>query len=103
MLKRKIYDDLIEWKNIRRNEQIRKCLLIKGARQVGKSFIVKEFGKREYSSFLCIDFFRNPELKYVFEGNLTSEEILKRMNAEEMNQFIGTEEETSEEETSEEE
>ena len=81
MLKRKIYDDLIEWKNIRRNEQIRKCLLIKGARQVGKSFIVKEFGKREYSSFLCIDFFRNPELKYVFEGDLTSEEILKRITA----------------------
>lgn len=81
MLKRKIYDDLIEWKNIRRNEQIRKCLLIKGARQVGKSFIVKEFGKREYSSFLCIDFFRNPELKFVFEGNLTSEEILKRITA----------------------
>ena len=81
MLKRKIYDDLIEWKNIRRNEQIRKCLLIKGARQVGKSFIVKEFGKREYSSFLCIDFFRNPELKYIFEGNLTSEEILKRITA----------------------
>lgn len=81
MLKRKIYDDLIEWKNIRRNEQIRKCLLIKGARQVGKSFIIKEFGKREYSSFLCIDFFRNPELKYVFEGNLTSEEILKRITA----------------------
>ena len=81
MLKRKIYDDLIEWKNIRRNEQIRKCLLIKGARQVGKSYIVKEFGKREYSSFLCIDFFRNPELKYVFDGNLTSEEILKRITA----------------------
>lgn len=81
MLKRKIYDDLIEWKNIRRNEQIRKCLLIKGARQVGKSYIVKEFGKREYSSFLCIDFFRNPELKYVFEGDLTSEEILKRITA----------------------
>ena len=81
MLKRKIYDDLIEWKNIRRNEQIRKCLLIKGARQVGKSFIIKEFGKREYSSFLCIDFFRNPELKSVFEGDLTSEEILKRITA----------------------
>lgn len=81
MLKRKIYDDLIEWKNIRRNEQIRKCLLIKGARQVGKSFIVKEFGKREYSSFLCIDFFRNPEMKFVFEGDLTSEEILKRITA----------------------
>ena len=81
MLKRKIYDDLIEWKNRRRKEQIRKCLLIKGARQVGKSFIVKEFGKREYSSFLCIDFFRNPELKAVFEGDLTSEEILKRITA----------------------
>ena len=81
MLKRKIYNDLLEWKNNRRNEQIRKCLLVKGARPVGKSFIVKEFGMREYKSFLCIDFFREPALKSIFDGNLTSEEILKRITA----------------------
>lgn len=82
MLKRKIYDDLLEWKSKRRKEQIKKCLLVKGARQVGKSFIIKEFGKNEYQSFVCIDFFRQPALKSIFDGDLTAEEILKRMTAE---------------------
>ena len=81
MLKRKIYDSLLEWKKQRHTEQIKKCLLVKGARQVGKSFIVKEFGQSEYSSFVCIDFFRQPGFKAIFDGELTSEEILKRMTA----------------------
>lgn len=81
MLKRKIYDHMLEWKSQRRNENLKKCLLIKGARQVGKSFIVKGFGKNEYKSFVCIDFFRQPALKTIFDGDLTSEEILKRITA----------------------
>lgn len=81
MLKRKIYDEMLKWKNQRKEEGIRKCLLIKGARQVGKSFIVKEFGKREYKSFVCIDFFCQPALKAIFDGELTSDEILKRLTA----------------------
>lgn len=81
MLKRKIYDDLLAWKHKRKEEQIKKCLLVKGARQVGKSFIIKEFGKNEYQSFICIDFFRQPALKLIFDGELTSEEILKRITA----------------------
>jgi len=44
MLKRKAYAELLNWKRQRREEQLKKCLLIKGARQVGKSFIVREFG-----------------------------------------------------------
>lgn len=81
MLRRKIYGDLLEWKSKRKEERIKKCLLVKGARQVGKSFIIKEFGKNEYKSFVCIDFFRQPALKSIFDGELTSEEILKRMTA----------------------
>lgn len=81
MLKRKAYDELVSWKKLRRSEGIKKCLLVKGARQVGKSFIIREFGKNEYASFINIDFFRQPELRRVFDGELTSEEILKRMSA----------------------
>ena len=81
MLKRKIYDDLLNWKKQRAEEQLKKCLLIKGARQVGKSFIIKAFGAKEYRSFVCIDFFRQPQLKAIFDGELTSEEILKRITA----------------------
>lgn len=81
MLKRKIYRDLLSWKQQRRNDSIKKCLIVKGARQVGKSYIISEFGKREYQSFICIDFFRQPNLKAIFDGELTSEEIYKRLTA----------------------
>ena len=81
MLKRKIYSKLLEWKNQRREEVLKKCLLVKGARQVGKSYIIKEFGMNEYESFIYIDFFKQPELKAIFDSDLSSVEILKRMSA----------------------
>ncbi len=43
-MERKIYSKLLDWKNSKR----RKPLILQGARQVGKSWILKEFGKREY-------------------------------------------------------
>ena len=53
MLKRKIYDKLLEWKKT----SSRECaLLIDGARRVGKSYIVEEFAKAEYKSYVIIDF-----------------------------------------------
>ena len=58
MLKRKVYSELLQWKDQRRTGKLKKCLLVKGARQVGKSYIIREFGEREYKSFLNIDFFR---------------------------------------------
>ena len=53
MLKRKIYDKLIEWKN---NSNGTTALLIEGAPFVGKSFIVEEFAKKNYESYILIDF-----------------------------------------------
>jgi len=52
MLKRKAYDKLLDWKNTKN----KKCLMIKGARQVGKTYLVREFGKNEYKSFIEINF-----------------------------------------------
>lgn len=46
MLKRKMYDRLLDWKKTKSKE----CLLIKGARQVGKTYLVRQFGKTEYES-----------------------------------------------------
>lgn len=80
MLKRKVYRELLEWRSERKNG-LKKCLLIKGARQVGKSYIVKAFGKAEYRSFIYIDFFRQPNLKAIFNGELSADEIYKRMTA----------------------
>lgn len=49
ILKRKIYDKLVEWK---RESNGSTALLIGGARRVGKSFVAKAFGENEYKSYL---------------------------------------------------
>ena len=53
VFRRKIYDEMVEWKVNRSN---RYALLIKGARRVGKSTIVEEFARREFKSYILIDF-----------------------------------------------
>lgn len=53
IFKRKIYDKMMEWK---RESDGSTALLIKGARRVGKSTIALEFAKREYETYICIDF-----------------------------------------------
>ena len=77
MLKRKAYDKLIEWKN----SAHKKCLMIKGARQVGKTYLVREFGRNEYESFIEINFINQKDLKYIFAGDLNADSIYKRMTA----------------------
>lgn len=58
MLRRKIYDALLAWKK-KSNGQT--ALLIDGARRVGKSFIVEQFAKQEYKSYIIIDFGNAPQ------------------------------------------
>ena len=53
IFRRKIYDKLLQWKEKSADE---KALMIEGARRIGKSTIVEEFGKNEYKSYLLIDF-----------------------------------------------
>lgn len=77
MLKRKAYQEFVEWKNTHKND----CLMVKGARQVGKTFLVREFGKKEYKSFIEINFIKSQELKQIFTGTLDAESIYKRMTA----------------------
>lgn len=78
MLKRKVFGELLKWKENRRNERRKECLIVKGARQVGKTFAVREFGEREYSTFIEINFIKNPEYKSIFNGSLEADEIFKR-------------------------
>lgn len=77
MLKRKIYDKLIDWKN----SDEKKCLVLKGARQVGKTYLIRVFGQAEYESFIEINFLKHPELKKIFDGALSGDEIYKKMTA----------------------
>lgn len=77
MLRRKIYDELLTWKENRGRE----CLVIKGARQIGKTYLVELFGKNEYESFIELNFLKQPSLKSIFDGELSSESIYKRISA----------------------
>lgn len=77
MLKRKIYFQLLKWKQTKKRE----CLLINGARQVGKTFIVDKFGRNEYANFIYINFFTNPEYLGIFAGALDAETIYKNISA----------------------
>ncbi len=76
MLKRKIYDVLVEWKKAKKNE----CLLINGARQVGKTYIIERFGKDNYKQYVYINFLESKELRNIFEGSLEPVEIYKRIS-----------------------
>ena len=53
VFKRKIYEEILEWKEKRSDKY---ALLIKGARRIGKSTIVEEFAKKEFKSYILIDF-----------------------------------------------
>ncbi|MBO5353989.1 MAG: ATP-binding protein [Lachnospiraceae bacterium] len=53
MFKRKIYDKLVQWK---KESDGRTALLIEGARRIGKSTVAEEFAKKEYKSYILIDF-----------------------------------------------
>lgn len=73
-LKRKIFPILAEWKK----EGFKKCLLIEGARQTGKTYSVRRFGK-SYSCFIEINFTLNPELRTIFSEDMDAETILRRI------------------------
>ena len=75
MLRRKIYDYMLNWKENRKNE----CLIIKGARQVGKTFIIEEFGKT-FNHFFEVNFLLHPELKDIFKGSLDVDDIMMRLS-----------------------
>lgn len=64
-MKRHAIDQLIEWKN----SEDRKPLVLKGARQVGKTWLMKEFGRKRYSETFYFNFDEEDELKSIFETN----------------------------------
>ena len=69
-MKRKIYQKLLEWKNNPRH----KPLVLLGARQVGKTYILKEFGKKEFNNFVYVNCHNNP-----FASSLFSDFNIKRI------------------------
>ena len=79
-MKRKIYEQLLRWKNESAPDA---ALLIEGARRVGKSWIVEEFAKREYRSFVLVDFNKvSKAVIGIFENDLEDLEVFFRKLSE---------------------
>lgn len=74
-MERLILDKLLEWKN----SPYRKPLILKGVRQVGKTWILKEFGKQYYENTAYFNFDENEELKQFFETTKDVERILQNL------------------------
>jgi uncharacterized protein len=74
-MQRKIIKSLLEWKN----SPDRKPLLLKGARQTGKTWLMKEFGKTAYKNTVYIDFFNNQQARNIFEGDLKPRRIIEEL------------------------
>ena len=75
MLERKITNILLEWKK----EDKKPCLLIRGARQVGKTFIIDDFAKKNYENYIYINFELTPEYKKIFDGNLDIKTLIMKL------------------------
>jgi len=84
MLNRNMMNRLIQWKN----SQKKGALLIKGARQVGKTFIVREFAKAHYENFIEINFEKQPSVKKAFEEDLDARSIILNLSAMGIGPFI---------------
>lgn len=76
MLKRKIYQELLEWKK----KDNKMCLVIKGARQVGKTFIINKFASENYENYIYMNFDENPGYKSIFDGDLDVDNIIKQIS-----------------------
>lgn len=77
-MKRKIMKELRAWKE----QKNRKPLLLMGARQVGKTFILKKFGQEEYTNTIYLNFEDNPRLCKLFDASLDPEVIVKALTIE---------------------
>jgi len=75
-MKRTLYNDLLKWKKSRR----RKPLLLQGARQVGKTWLINSFGKLEYANYIYLNFEQNPDLRTLFTSQLVPKEIISNIS-----------------------
>lgn len=76
-MQRTIINQLIEWKR----KSTRKPLILNGARQVGKTYILKEFGNTEYESIAYVSLDNHPEVCQIFEQDFNVQRIIRALSA----------------------
>ncbi|PHQ81293.1 MAG: ATPase [Coxiella sp. (in: Bacteria)] len=76
-MKRDLYQNLINWKD----DPYRKPLILKGARQVGKTYLLQQFAKQEYQKHVYLNFDLEPKLNDFFKDDLKPERLLRELSA----------------------
>lgn len=76
-MKRKVYTELLKWKE----KSDRKPLILRGARQVGKTWIMKEFGQNEYRNYIYVNCDNEPRIAHLFENDYDINRILLALQA----------------------
>jgi len=77
-MQRLVMEQLLQWKN----KKNRKPLIIRGARQVGKTWVMKEFGKKYFKHTVYISFDNNVRMKHVFEEDYDIDRIISALKIE---------------------
>mgnify|MGYP000851543665 FL=1 len=75
-MKRNAMRDLVQWKE----SEDRKPMVLKGARQVGKTWLMKEFGRNYYQNYVYFNFDEEDELKSIFEKNKNPQRIIELLS-----------------------
>ncbi len=76
-MKRSVYNSLIEWKL----NKGRKPLILNGARQVGKTYVLQEFAKQEFSKYVYVSLDRNEKAKKILESEASVQSIILTLSA----------------------
>ncbi|NPD47137.1 ATP-binding protein [Lentimicrobium sp. S6] len=75
-MKRELYKKLVKWKDSKN----RKPLVLQGARQVGKTYLVDDFAKQEYKKYLYLNFEKDIELDSLFESSLDPKKLIDNIS-----------------------
>ena len=70
-------EDLINWKNSKN----KRALLVTGARQIGKTYLIRQFAREHYKNFIELNFLEDPKAREIFDGNLDAQTILMLISA----------------------
>lgn len=73
---------------MRKNQKKKKALCIIGARQIGKTTIIREFAKEQYEHFVEINFILDKGAEKIFEGKLDANTIIENLTAFKMNEYV---------------
>jgi len=86
-MKRKIFNQLVAWKN----QKERMPLIVNGARQIGKTFSINEFGEKEFTNTVYINLETNPDIRQIFDGDISPVRLVSLIESSTNQRIIANE------------